>query len=421
MDKRIAVVRGDYSSPEVITQTLRVLQAVADKYEHKFEFVDACVGGEALDKFGEPLPKTEFDKCIVSDAVLMGSIGGPKWKEFTGDKRPETALEKLRIGMGLFTNMKYAKLWSQISTLSPLKEQIVGKGVDYLIIRELSGGIYYGKHDTVQLDSGMEYAYDIMQYDSKEIERIGKIAFSFAMKRRKRVCLVGKPDVLDTSRLWLKITTEVSKEFPDVIFTDMSVENCATLLNKNPAQFDVILTENMFGEVLGAQASVNAGSLGMVPSCSIDEKHFGLFGMTQGSAPELAGKDTVNPLASVLSTALMLKYCFDMKKEAEDVERAVERVLDRGYRTPDIMSEGYMLVSTRGMGDALVAEITGESEAKFFEAVKEVEKIMGSSSSPKEKAEQAAKEQQENAEAAETAETSEDSPSEAPAEQENNS
>ena len=388
MEKNIAVVRGDYSSPEIIEQTLRVLDAVADKYGHKFNYVDASVGGAAIDKFGEPLPKTEFDKCIVSDAVLMGSVGGPKWKDLPAEKRPETALEKLRIGMGLYTNIKYAKLWPQISSLSPLKETIVGKGVDYIILRELSSGVYYGKHETIQLESNMEYAYDVMQYDSKEIERISHMAFKFAMKRRKKCCLVTKSSVLDTGKLWQKVATEVSKLYPEVIFSEMSVEDCAITLNRTPAQFDVVLTENMFGEILSSQASVNTGSFGMVPSISMNDKYFGLFGTTLGSSPENAGKDISNPLACVLSAAIMLKYSFDMKKEAEDLERAVERVLDRGYRTPDIMSDGGMLVGTRGMGEALVAEVTGESEAKSFEALKEVQKILGGTTPPPPKKEE---------------------------------
>ncbi len=398
MKKNIAVVRGDYSSPEVIEQTIRVLDAIAEKYGHEFNYIEACIGGAAVDKFGEPLPQTEFDKCIVSDAILFGSIGGPKWSELPEDKRPETGIRKMFNGMRLFANITPTRLWRQISMMSPLKETLVGKGLDFTIIRDLTGGIYFGKHETIHLESNLEYAYDIMQYDSQEIERLCKKAFEISNRRKKKLCLVGKPIDLDTSKLWQSSLYKVGQEFPEVITKEMTVDDCVSEMCKNPGQFDVIVSENMLGEILDSEAGAITGSLGMLPRCCVNENYFGIYGISLGSSPEQAGKNTVNPLAGVLSAGLMLRYALGMTKEADDVDHAVDRVLDRGYRTTDIMSDGFMLVGTRGMGDALVAEITGESEAKTFEALKEVEKMMSEKPAKKEPETEAKSEEKNNAE-----------------------
>lgn len=352
MEKNIAVIRGDCSSPEFMEQSIRVLNKIAEKYNHKFNYIEVAMGGDAIDQYGDPLPDQELEKCKQSDSVLLGSVGGPKWDAMPGDKRPEKGLLRLRAGMGLYSNNRPAKIWPQLAPASPLKKEIVEKGIDFIIVRELTGGIYFGEHKTEG-----DISTDIMKYSKEEIERIGRIGFETAQKRRKKLTSVDKANVLDTSRLWRKVMHELSKEYPDVTYEDMLVDNCAMQIVKDPSQFDVIVTENMFGDILSDEASMITGSIGMIPSSSLGDTTCGVYEPIHGSAPDIAGLDKVNPIASILSAAMMLRYSFDMSKEAEDIENAVNAVLDKGYRTADNMSEGCTELGCRAMGDAILNEI----------------------------------------------------------------
>lgn len=352
MEKNIAVIRGDYSSREFMTQSIRVLDKIAEKYHHKFNYIDVAMGGDAIDQYGDPLPDHELEKCKNSDSVLLGSVGGPKWDDLSGEKRPEKGLLRLRAGMGLYSNNRPAKIWPQLAPASPLKKELVDKGIDFIIVRELTGGIYFGEHHTEG-----DVSTDIMKYSVKEIERIGRIGFETAQKRNKKLTSVDKANVLDTSRLWRKVMHELSKEYPDVTYEDMLVDNCAMQIVKDPSQFDVIVTENMFGDILSDEASMITGSIGMIPSSSLGDTTCGVYEPIHGSAPDIAGEDKVNPIASILSAAMMLRYSFDMKEEADAIEKAVNAVLDKGYRTADNMSEGCTLLGCKAMGDAIIAEI----------------------------------------------------------------
>lgn len=356
MDKTIAVIYGDCSSPEIVNQTLRVLDVIADKYNHHFTYQKAMMGGEAIDHFNDPLPESQLDICLNADSVLLGAVGGPKWEGMPGDKRPEKGLLRLRAGMGLYANNRPAKIWPQLSDASPLKKEIVDKGIDFIIVRELIGGVYFGEHKTTKTDD-MEQAVDVMPYNIKEIERIGRIGFETARKRRKRLCCVDKANVLDTSRLWRKVMHELQKEYPDVEYSEMFVDNCAMQIVKNPSQFDVIVTENMFGDILSDEASMITGSIGMIPSSSLGETTKGLYEPIHGSAPDIAGQNIINPIACILSAGMMLRYSFDMPKEADAIEEAVNKVLEKGYRTKDIYSEGTVLMGTREMTDAIIKEL----------------------------------------------------------------
>ena len=356
MEKNIALIYGDCASPEIVTQAVRVLDKIAARYGHTFTYTRAYMGGEAIDKFGDPLPQAELDKCRAADSVLLGAIGGPKWEGLPGEQRPEKGLLRLRAGMGLYANNRPAKIWPQLADASPLKKEIVGKGIDFIVVRELIGGVYFGEHKTFQQDGELK-AVDTMPYTEHEIERIGRIGFETAMKRRKKLTCVDKANVLDTSRLWRKVLEQLAKEYPEVEFNEMFVDNAAMQICKNPSQFDVIVTENMFGDILSDEASEITGSIGMVPSSSLGATSCGLYEPIHGSAPDIAGQDKVNPIACILSAAMMLRYSFGMTAEADAIEAAVSAVLDDGVRTADIMQEGCTLVGCAAMGDAILAKL----------------------------------------------------------------
>ena len=354
MDKKIAVIRGDGIGPEIVNEAIRVLDAVAKKYNHNFEYTDVDMGGCAIDKWGEPLPKEMLEKCLASDSVLLGAVGGPKWDNVPGDKRPEKGLLALRGGMGLYSNNRPAKIWNQLSQASPLKESIVDKGIDFIIVRELIGGVYFGSHTTAEKD-GEPVATDIMEYSEHEIERIGRIGFETAMKRGRKLTSVDKANVLDTSRLWRKVMHRLSSEYPEVEYSDMLVDNAAMQIVKDPSQFDVIVTENLFGDILSDEASRITGSIGMIPSSSLGDTSCGLYEPIHGSAPDIAGQNKANPIGTILSAAMMCRFSFDMAKEADAIEAAVNKALDMGLRTGDIMQEGCTLVGCKEMGDAVLS------------------------------------------------------------------
>jgi len=356
MVKNIGVIRGDCSSPEIVAEALRVLDKIAEKYNHTFNYTEIDMGGAAIDKYGDPLPQSELDKCLASDSVLLGAVGGPKWEGMPGAKRPEKGLLRLRAGMGLYSNNRPATLWPQLADASPLKPSIVAKGIDFIVVRELTGGVYFGEHRTEEIN-GEKVATDIMPYSEHEIERIGRIGFETAMKRRKKLCCVDKANVLDTSRLWREVMHRLQTEYPEVEYSEMFVDNCAMQICKDPSQFDVIVTENMFGDIISDEASMITGSIGMIPSSSLGEGTRGLYEPIHGSAPDIAGQGKVNPIACILSAAMMLRYSFDMAAEADDIEAAVNAVLDKGLRTADMMSDGCTLVGCKAMGDAILAEI----------------------------------------------------------------
>ena len=356
MEKQIAVIRGDGIGPEIVDQALRVLDAVAEKYGHTFTYTDVDMGGIAIDKWGEALPAAMLEKCLAADSVLLGAVGGPKWDGLPGDKRPEKGLLALRSGMGLYANNRPAKLWPQLAAASPLKPEIVEKGIDFLVVRELIGGVYFGSHTTEEC-GGEQKATDVMSYAEHEIERIGRIAFETARKRRKKVTSVDKANVLDTSRLWRKVMHRLAEEYPDVEYTDMLVDNTAMQIVKNPGQFDVVVTENMFGDILSDEASMITGSIGMIPSSSLGEGSRGLYEPIHGSAPDIAGQNKANPIGTILSAAMMLKYSFDLDEESAAIEAAVHKVLDAGLRTGDMMAEGCTLVSCSEMGDAILKNL----------------------------------------------------------------
>ena len=352
MNKNIAVIRGDGIGPEIVEQALRVLDKTAEKFGHTFSFTDVDMGGCAIDKWGNPLPEAELKKCLESDSVLLGAVGGEKWNNVAGDMRPEKGLLRLRAGMGVYSNNRPAKIWKQLADASPLKKEIVEKGIDFIIVRELIGGIYFGEHKTEG-----NVATDILQYSEEEIERIGRIGFETARKRNKKLCSVEKSNVLDSSRLWKKVMHKLAEEYPDVELSDMLVDNCAMQIVKNPAQFDVIVTENMFGDILSDEASMITGSIGMIPSSSLGATSCGLYEPIHGSAPDIAGMDVANPVGTILSVAMMLRFSFDMPNEADCIENAVSAVLDDGFRTADIMSDGCKKVGCSEMGNLIISRM----------------------------------------------------------------
>ena len=358
MQKKIALIYGDCSSPEIVAQAVRVLDKIAEKYGHTFTYTRAYMGGEAIDKFGDPLPQSQLDICLASDSVLLGAIGGPKWEGLPGEQRPEKGLLRLRAGMGLYSNNRPAKIWPQLADASPLKASIVAKGIDFIVVRELIGGVYFGEHKTFEKD-GELVAVDSMPYSEHEIERIGRIGFETAMKRRKKLTCVDKANVLDTSRLWRKVLYKLAEEYPEVQFDVMFVDNAAMQICKDPSQFDVIVTENMFGDILSDEASEITGSIGMVPSSSLGDGTRGLYEPIHGSAPDIAGQDVVNPIACILSAAMMLRFSFGMAAEADAIENAVNTVLDQGLRTADIYAghPGTVKVGCTAMGDAILAAL----------------------------------------------------------------
>ena len=357
MEKNIAVIYGDCASPEIVTQALRVLDAVAAKFGHTFTYTKVLMGGEAIDACGDPLPQTELDKCLASDSVLLGAIGGPKWEGMPGEKRAEKGLLRLRAGMGLYSNNRPAKIWPQLADASPLKPSIVEKGIDFIVVRELIGGVYFGEHRTYEED-GEKVAVDTMPYSEHEIERIGRIGFETALQAPQAPDLRGQgqraghqppvaggdaPAGRRSTRTWS--TGRCS-------WTTAAMQIC-----KDPSQFDVIVTENMFGDILSDEASEITGSIGMVPSSSLGAGTRGLYEPIHGSAPDIAGQDVVNPIACILSAAMMLRYSFGMAQEADEVEAAVNAVLDQGLRTADIWQEGCTRVGCTAMGDAILARL----------------------------------------------------------------
>lgn len=352
MVKNIAIIRGDGIGPEIVNEAIKVLDRIGALYGHTFRYTDVAMGGCAIDQYGDPLPETELKKCMDSDSVLLGAVGGDKWNDVPGHTRPERGLLRLRAGMGVYSNNRPTKIWPQLSDASPLKQSIVDQGIDFIIVRELIGGIYFGEHKTEG-----DTATDVLQYKEAEIERIGRIGFETAQKRSKRLCSVEKSNVLDFSRLWKKVMHRLAEEYPDVALSDMLVDNCAMQIIKNPAQFDVIVTENMFGDILSDEASMITGSIGMIPSSSLGASSCGLYEPIHGSAPDIAGKDQANPIGTILSAAMMLRYSFDMAEEADAIEQAVSEYLDAGYRTADIMNEGGKLVGCRQCGEIIVQNL----------------------------------------------------------------
>jgi 3-isopropylmalate dehydrogenase len=336
MKLKIALLKGDGIGPEIVDSAVMVLEKIAEKFGHTFIFTPYLIGGCAIDETGMPLPQETVDGCMASDSVLLGAVGGPKWDSLGGDVRPEKALLGIRAALGLYTNLRPAKLYPALRNASPLKDEIVGDGFDLLIVRELTGGIYFGERGLREGKFGTE-AFDTEAYSITEIERIGKAAFEAAMKRRKSVCSIDKANVLESSRLWRKTMHELSEQYPEVHYTDMLVDNAAMQLVRDPKQFDVIVTSNMFGDILSDEASQITGSIGMLASASLGASKRGLYEPIHGSAPDIAGKDIANPIATVLSGAMMLRYSFGLNKEADAIEAAVDRVLEEGHRTADII------------------------------------------------------------------------------------
>ncbi len=360
MQYNIAVIPGDGIGPEIVAEAVKVLDQVGKVYGHSFQYETLYMGGCSIDKFGEPLTDETLEKAGKSDSILLGSVGGrvgiDSWYQLPPDKRPEAGLLKMRKGLGLFCNLRPAILFEDLSGACPLKEEIVEGGFDFIFARELTGGLYFGERYTKEVD-GVMTAVDTLTYNENEIRRIAVQAFEIAMKRRKKVCSVDKANVLDSSRLWSKVVKEVSKDYPEVELTDMLVDSCAMQIVRDPKQFDVILTENMFGDILSDEASMVTGSLGMLASASLAEGTFGMYEPSHGSAPDIAGQNKANPIATILSAAMMLRYSFNLQKEADAVENAVKAVLKKGLRTVDIMDEGKTLLGTKEMGDAICEEI----------------------------------------------------------------
>ena len=358
MRKRIAVMKGDGIGPEIVNEALKVLETVASKYGHHFAYNFVDIGGVAIDNYGTPLPQATIDACLEADSVLLGAVGGPKWDGVPGDKRPEKGLLGIRSAMGLFANMRPAKLFPQLAGASPLRGNIVAKGIDFMVARELIGGVYFGEHKTETVN-GERVATDVMPYAEHEIERILRVGFETAMKRRNKLTVVDKANVLDTSRLWRAVAARVAGDYPQVEVNYMYVDNASMQIVKDPSQFDVIVTENMFGDILSDEASMITGSIGMIPSSSLGEGTRGLYEPIHGSAPDIAGQDKANPIGTILSAAMMLKYSFGLAEESDAIEAAVNRVLEKGLRTGDMMSEGCTPVGCRAMGDAICAGISG--------------------------------------------------------------
>ena len=351
---KITVLKGDGIGPEIVNECIKVLDKAGEKFGFAFDYDYELLGGCAIDEAGVPYPEKTAKACKASDAVLLGAVGGPKWDSQPGNNRPEKGLLAIREDLGLFANLRPAKIFAPLKSASPIKEEIIGEGLDILIVRELTGGIYFGDRGTYE-ENGVVGAYDTERYTYPEIKRIVKAGFEYAMKRGKKLTCVDKANVLDSSRLWRKVMEETAKDYPEVEVSYMYVDNCAMQLVHNPAQFDVILTENMFGDILSDEASMVTGSIGMLSSASLNETKFGLYEPSHGSAPDIAGQNKANPIATILSAAMMLRYSLDLDAEADAVEAAVRQVLKEGYRTGDIMAEGCSQVGTVEMG-TLIAE-----------------------------------------------------------------
>lgn len=358
MDIKLAVVKGDGIGPEIIEEAEKILNRIGELYGHTFAYTDILAGGCAIDATGVPLPEESVKIAKESDSVLLGAVGGPKWDTLPGHLRPERALLGLRSELGLFANIRPAKLYDALADACPLKPEIAREGLDLVIIRELTGGLYFGERGRRDGGEMGETAYDELAYSVKEIERIGRVAFSLAQKReKKKVTSVDKANVIETSRLWRETMHKLAAEYPDVTFEDMLVDNCAMQLVRNPGQFDVIVTENMFGDILSDEASMTTGSIGMLPSSSLGDSTRGMYEPIHGSAPDIAGQNKANPIATILSCAMMLRDSFNLLDEAKCIENAVAEVLNAGYRTGDIMDEGGKLLGTKEMGDAIVERL----------------------------------------------------------------
>ena len=356
MNYKLAVIPGDGIGPDVVEQTLLVLDKVGEKFGHTFQYHKVLAGGCAIDATGGCLPQETIDMCKASDAVLLGAVGGWKWDTLPGDQRPERALLGLRKALGLFANLRPALLFEQLADASPLKPEILAGGLDIVVVRELTGGIYFGEKGVKDTDLGPA-AYDIEQYAEEEVRRIAKVAFDMAMKRSKHVTSVDKANVLESSRLWRRVVTEVAKDYPEISLDHLYVDNAAMQLVRNPRQFDVIVTSNIFGDILSDEASQITGSIGMLPSASLAQGNFGMYEPVHGSAPDIAGQDKANPMATILSAAMMLRYTFGLGQEADAIENAVKSVLDQGYRTPDLFAGEGTLVGTAEMGRRIAEAI----------------------------------------------------------------
>ena len=354
MKFNIVTVPGDGIGPDIIREAIVSLNRVGEIYGHEFAFTEKPAGGIAIDTCGCPLPEDTVEACKKSDSVLLGAVGGPKWDHLGGNDRPEKALLGLRGELKLFATLRPALLHRQLKDACPLKPEIIGDSLDILIVRELTSGIYFGKRGRVAEDNS---AYDTMYYSVPEIERVLRVGFDAAMKRSKKVCVVDKANILETSRLWREVTARVAKDYPEVEYSHLYVDNCSMQLVRNPKQFDVIITTNMFGDILSDEASMLTGSIGMLASASLGETSLGMYEPIHGSAPDIAGKDIANPIATVLSAAMMLRYSFGLEKEAQAIEKAVDKVLDEGYRTADIYEDGMKKVGTRKMGELIAAAI----------------------------------------------------------------
>ncbi len=352
---KIAVLKGDGIGPEIVEQALRVLDKVAEIYEVRFEYQEGLIGGIAIDKTGTPLPDETLELCKNSDAILLGAVGGPKWDDLPTDKRPEKGLLKIRKELDLYANLRPAKVWDSLIASSPLKEGVV-KGTDLIVIRELTSGIYYGEPRGIFKENGKRYAINTMKYTEDEIRRVVRKAFEIAQKRRKKLTSVDKANVLEVSALWREIVEEEKKNYPNVELEHLYVDNCAMQLVRRPTTFDVIVTGNIFGDILSDEAGVVVGSLGMLPSASIGDR-YALYEPVHGSAPDIAGQGIANPIATILSAAMMLKYSFNMDKAHDLIESAVDETLKQGYRTPDIWSEGTEKVGTKEMTDKIIENI----------------------------------------------------------------
>ena len=360
MEYKIALIPGDGIGPEIVAEAKKVLDRVCEKYSHKFSYTEVLLGGASIDAHGVPLTEEAIAQAKASDAVLMGSIGGDAktspWYKLEPSKRPEAGLLAIRKALNLFANLRPAYLYNELRDACPLRDEIIGDGFDMIIVRELTGGLYFGARKTTE-ENGVRTAVDTLSYNENEIRRIAIKAFEIARKRRNKVTSVDKANVLDSSRLWRSVVEDVAKDYPDVTLEYMLVDNCAMQLVRDPKQFDVILTENMFGDILSDEASMVTGSIGMLSSASLNETKLGLYEPSHGSAPDIAGQNKANPIATILSAAMMLRYSLDLDKEADAVETAVQKVLTAGYRTGDIMSEGCKLVGTKEMGDLIADAI----------------------------------------------------------------
>lgn len=356
MEYKIALIPGDGIGPEIVAEAKKVLDRVCEKYSHKFSYTEVLLGGASIDAHGVPLTEEAIAQAKASDAVLMGSIGGDAktspWYKLEPSKRPEAGLLAIRKALNLFANLRPAYLYNELRDACPLRDEIIGDGFDMIIVRELTGGLYFGARKTTE-ENGVRTAVDTLSYNENEIRRIAIKAFEIARKRRNKVTSVDKANVLDSSRLWRSVVEDVAKDYPDVTLEHMLVDNCAMQLVKDPAQFDVVLTENMFGDILSDEASMVTGSIGMLASASLNDTKFGLYEPSGGSAPDIAGQGIANPIATILSAAMMLRFSFDLDKEADSIEAAVAAVLKDGYRTIDIMSEGRKQIGTAEMGDRI--------------------------------------------------------------------